>query len=1278
MGHRSLTQPPESLDIAEGAVDGELNETLRELVGKKTPIHALPLEVLHQVFSYVYAASHPFPSHFSAGIPPDGFVPRAKIAHKAWTALLAVCSLWRRFICSSGEYWRCIHIYSSRPNWLKLCLSRAEPTGPCLDVYFHGISADPNAPSTLLRVLREHAQCLRILSHDEMGKTWSGALHAFLSSQPPLRVLALSCPRWLTPVGFNVPAFGIPSFEIPSFLPLHILVLRNVDPTVDQSLYARSEHLDLSAVPWTSDWDHLHRMLSKCTKLVTLSLRSCISHFDSFPPPPGLQTVTLPRLLKLRLDQRANMHMRLLSFLHLPSIARVHFTEQLNGDNRNYSSMISTVPTRSLPSIFPFLQATVAIKLSTDDSESVYTLKAYLCAPTDSDDDNACALVLATYVARHSAAGYLRDAARVLPTEHVTIVHLSLGFQETASKDFFPLFTGFVHLTDLRLSGHLHIVIGAPCRGHDSLIIQVVAVVTHRKHHGTPLQTLKMTMAFKDERAFRAAEKKYLHLFQKSVLETPPQDHFLISGLVFAYYGCQTKRFDENALATKFFVILSAELDLLTTSYGVIRTPKRIRLPKSFQLVFITFSDMLGLARLVSGLVVETLVGLATCYSDHPTYVCGFEPFEFADPASGHWELEDRGNIDFGGEEDHLKTVTILAAAYQLVISGRRRSQSQEVPRSAKLFVMDSSVTQERVSSRIPGNERTSVLRTATARIVSCQDLIIMIMDHLYHAGAEDAVSEFHDTWSSANRALAAAARSCKVLSAVALARLWRHIYSINQLFKVFPTFTLDTRYKQVLPANPSDEEWARFELYARLIRRLDDFHLDDMAETSFFYRYSRDNLILPHLVHLGSIDIQSPSPFPLALISPTLEYVGLRCGRAPKSGEVCNLLLNTITSLAIDAPNLSTLDIRDWFEFSDDPVAQLAPIRNLKSLRTLMTMGPVDLALTLTLCVELPSLRHLDLAEALFLAEIDYGQFSERFHNLNVLKIGFRCAKSEVLGRFLHEASPPLRSLSLCIIDPWNATSPSSYSSYRQLPHSTGALASVSSTVESLTVRFGLEDTYYSLDDNEHPSLDFCVIEPALALNRLTTVDIHFTPLILLDDASVGTMTSAWPLLRILRIRQGHGELDYLPITPDPPDTRTRPTFPSLVALRHVAAHCPRLEEFEFASNLELANLPPSSASLPGPVGHRLPYLDLKLLRDCDEFWDTAPCERVFVALYVDRLFPCLRLPSVFEWDGIDEDRPSRRGLASVVDSHLTHTLAVLQAGRKNFVEAAGTMASR
>ncbi|KAH9912968.1 uncharacterized protein BXZ73DRAFT_82061 [Epithele typhae] len=520
-------------DNAGEAVNGRLEKRERELSGERIPIHTLPLEVLHNVFSCVYAASQITPSHLGAGLPRDSFVRPTKTTHTAWTTLLAVCSLWRRFICSTREYWRCTHPHSPRTDWLKLCLERAKATSPCLDIYLHGING-PSAPSTL-NILRQHSEYLRTLSHDEMGMEWARALREFLSSDPPLRALAISCVRWLNPI----------AFDIPSFVHLRTLVLRHVDPIVDQSLYAQLEHLDLSVAPWTSGWNDLHEILSTCTSLVTLSLRSCLNHLDTIPPSAGLQSVTLPRLRSLRLDHPADIHKQLLSFLRLPSIAHIHITEDLmgvinSGTYRGFPSILSACDERGLPAIFPFLKDTSTIELSTLN-QFLYTFKASLRAPSSSTEDCACTLILATEhdfkgVFQRSASQCVRDVAHMLPGARVTAAHLSLAFQDMTSADFAAFFRGFPHLTDLRLAGQGSLVpaleaLMAPAAadfgedgeanvsGENALLAALVDVLEWRTARDAPLQTLKMTLMYSDEDAFHGAQTRFLPSLEVSVVE---------------------------------------------------------------------------------------------------------------------------------------------------------------------------------------------------------------------------------------------------------------------------------------------------------------------------------------------------------------------------------------------------------------------------------------------------------------------------------------------------------------------------------------------------------------------------------------------------------------------------------------------------------------------------------------------------------------------------------------------------------------------------------------
>ncbi|KAH9912967.1 uncharacterized protein BXZ73DRAFT_107111 [Epithele typhae] len=536
--------PLEMPNDAQGRLAATLEKASTDFVDEKASIHTLPLEVLHDVFSYIRTTSQVTPSHLHT----SHLVRPTKAAHTPWIVLLAVCSRWRNFICSTAEYWRCIHLYSPRPDWLKLCLSRAKLAGPCLDVYFHGI----NVHWSLLGVLLENSQHIRTLSHDEMGDGWPDALREFLSSDPLLRVLSISGrkPRL--------------SFDVSSCANLRSLVLHNVVPVMGLSLYTQLEHLELSVAPWMSDWSHLHKALSACTKLVTLSLRSCLSHLVTTFPPSIQPTISLPRLRSLHLEHPAgNTHQWLLSFIHLPRIKHVHITENLTRANRagiscSFSSILPTAPIQqSLSAIFPFVRDAVAIELSTLNP-SFYTFKSFLCAPNDTTTDHPCALVLTLkrelefhgfdrrLPALPTSARCLHDVAYMLPGANITTAHLSVALEDTTSADFAGFLRSFPHLLELRLAGEgsfrpalealmssqahddarttpfcpklRHLVLGAPCKFTPGLLITLGNVLRWRKGRGAPLHAVKLNLTLAHKPAFQSVQEQFAPSLEAEVL----------------------------------------------------------------------------------------------------------------------------------------------------------------------------------------------------------------------------------------------------------------------------------------------------------------------------------------------------------------------------------------------------------------------------------------------------------------------------------------------------------------------------------------------------------------------------------------------------------------------------------------------------------------------------------------------------------------------------------------------------------------------------------------
>ncbi|KAH9925954.1 uncharacterized protein BXZ73DRAFT_78926 [Epithele typhae] len=515
----------------------------------------------------------------------------------------------------------------------------------------------------------------------------------------------------------------------------------------------------------------------------------------------------------------------------------------------------------------------------------------------------------------------------------------------------------------------------------------------------------------------------------------------------------------------------------------------------------------------------------------------------------------------------------------------------------------------------------------------NCQDIIELIADELGYG-----------TWRSRtpaqSRALASMARVCKAHSVIALARLWRNLANLYPLFRLFYSYRQKEYGEPSLSRNISDEEWARFDFYAGYVRSVDDILIKDAKALKIFtHRYNRERPMLPQLIRIGELNMCHHHRVIAALLTSTLRSVGLH-GWKPYDSETNarTPLRDTLSALAARVPNLSKLGI----EFQDDDIGdQLEPLVEMKALECLTLTEPLEID-ALEFCGE-PPLHSLH-AEIEFAPSFDYEQFHGQFRDLETLGLTFRCVNSEGIGHFLQAARPPrLHTLKLFLMDGWLAARVGSYAS---LANRDRSLSSVAGTVETLFLYSGREDESPE-DYEEEPAFDlrFCIVEPALILHRLTTVRIRFWPSMVLDDASLATMATAWPLLRALYIDQG---------TDHPEDDADTSPYPTINALKIFAERCPSLEEFDFISNMRLESLPSSLSDVPRVLAHSLRYLNVVCRNGCD------PEDHIPLAFFVDALFSRLQLPAAFSADRIPEQKTSY-----AFNDEITVLLVAFQAGR-------------
>ncbi|KAH9923955.1 uncharacterized protein BXZ73DRAFT_103688 [Epithele typhae] len=427
-------------------------------------------------------------------------------------------------------------------------------------------------------------------------------------------------------------------------------------------------------------------------------------------------------------------------------------------------------------------------------------------------------------------------------------------------------------------------------------------------------------------------------------------------------------------------------------------------------------------------------------------------------------------------------------------------------------------------------------------------------------------------------------------------------------------TFTPIIVLAQKRPTNdPTDEEWMRFDLYARYIRRVESIgpgdHDDLVDWGQFFPRYNRDTPILPRLVHLGVLNIYLPFPIISALFPHTLESVCLSgySGSLGTSGFRYPLR-NALATLSATACNIRKIRVA----YFGKPIGeQLKPLQKFKSLNKL-DIGCSDSIKDLVTLGPIASLRCLSLTGFHFPLDLDYHIFGDRFQSLEYLTIDADATTIGGVARFIQAVSfPHLRRFDVKVEVESSPEHPDLPNFHLHIAkHIFDVFAPMPSTIQHVSCSlFTIEHPQLTTTINIHP----CFVKPILHLRNLTSVKIgcetQYTAYTL-DDASLAAMAAAWPLLQTLEISPSSE------ITSE--NWHPSAVQPTVRGLAVFAERCPSLKTLLIKTLIEVDNLPSTVADMPPPSGHRLKRLVVGLDR---EQYDDATCLRL--ALYVDALFP-------------------------------------------------------
>ena len=304
-------------------VPGPCLDAIREATPakrRKTPVHALPSELLCLVF-------------------------RAYLGHQHWTApsslttlepkriltLTGVCAYWRDVVVNTPTFWTSIALEDS-PRILELYLLRSRAI--TLDVFLVR-PVFPNRWGDNVSVLQQHAGRIGSLDlHLKSATTSEGSWYhttSLLSTPMP----ALTS---LTLDGQDLDVFSLPPIDLDLFPCLQSLILREVEPSWNPAQMAELISLSLEGLLWQQQptLDELLSLLAATPQLETFCFRNSSSqissnHKGNAEHSPTREIVQLPRLKSFCVsesDPRRTLE-AVLRYLRVPDSAVIEGGEKL-------------------------------------------------------------------------------------------------------------------------------------------------------------------------------------------------------------------------------------------------------------------------------------------------------------------------------------------------------------------------------------------------------------------------------------------------------------------------------------------------------------------------------------------------------------------------------------------------------------------------------------------------------------------------------------------------------------------------------------------------------------------------------------------------------------------------------------------------------------------------------------------------------------------------------------------------------------------------------------
>ncbi|KAF8816030.1 hypothetical protein BYT27DRAFT_7077944 [Phlegmacium glaucopus] len=467
-------------------------------------------------------------------------------------------------------------------------------------------------------------------------------------------------------------------------------------------------------------------------------------------------------------------------------------------------------------------------------------------------------------------------------------------------------------------------------------------------------------------------------------------------------------------------------------------------------------------------------------------------------------------------------------------------------------------------------------------------DILDEICEYLHDGQDTELDSEAART---SRRNLLCVALTCKAFLEPALDRRWRSLDSLFPLLRILPSFTQsDGTY--VLRGNVADEDWERFDYYARRLRKFcytrDPENLDIAMHVYFRLAQLRPTPLLRSLRHLHC-PFMSQSDFLISgiclFLSPSLQSLQLE-NISNVEDKLCGTVLHALGS---DGAQIEKIVLRGN-GLSMDTVWKAVRFEHLN----LLELSGMGKAISLEIMEKIGSLPWL------VNLVID---FTESPMAPLTQDIGLKDLKSLIITAPVPFIEALLSHIATTQLETFVAAMPSN------------PPADKKEFLTKVVDRWGptlrrIELVHQQLDEAaavEHLQID--ALSPLVPLRKLTCLRLEGYTMELTDE-DVSDIAVAWP------------EMDTLVL----PFVSVDHPCPTVLSLRIFARLCPSLRYLTVPLNTEEFQ-PFVSTGVPHIPAHDLHTLTIS---SADDPWDLR--DMLHIARHIDYLFP--RLKSLFLYD--------------------------------------------